>query len=105
MADKTEPLSGILIDEQTEITLGEICRACSVEAEWVVTLVEEGVLEPLGRNRSHWRFTGAQLKSARTILRLQRDLGLNIAGAALALELLEELEILRARLAALEPET
>jgi chaperone modulatory protein CbpM len=31
-------------------------------------------------------------------LRLKRDLGVNIAGAALAIDLLEELEELRARL-------
>jgi len=31
-------------------------------------------------------------------LRLQRDLGLNLAGAALALELLDEVEALRAQL-------
>ena len=104
MTGESKALSGVVIDEQTEMTLGEVCRACSVHAEWVVTLVEEGVLEPAGRDQAHWRFTGVQLRSARTVLRLQRDLGLNLAGAALALDLIEELEALRARLAALEPE-
>jgi chaperone modulatory protein CbpM len=35
-------------------------------------------------------------------LRLQRDLGVNPAGAALALELLDELESLRVQLKAME---
>ena len=34
--------------------------------------------------------------------RLQRDLGLNLAGVALALELLDEIEALRSRISALE---
>jgi chaperone modulatory protein CbpM len=35
-------------------------------------------------------------------LRLQRDLGVNLAGVALALQLLDEVEALRARINALE---
>jgi chaperone modulatory protein CbpM len=38
----------------------------------------------------------------RIVQRLESDLGLNLAGAALALELLEEVEDLRHRIAALE---
>jgi chaperone modulatory protein CbpM len=44
---------------------------------------------------AEWRFSGAQLRRARIALRLERDLGVNAAGVALALELLEELEQLR----------
>ena len=44
---------------------------------------------------TEWRFSGAQLRRARIALRLERDLGVNAAGVALALELLEELEQLR----------
>jgi chaperone modulatory protein CbpM len=103
MATKRTAVSGILLDESTELSLGEVCRACSMHAEWVVTLVEEGIIEPAGGDQRSWRFTGMQLRHLRTISRLQRDLGVNLAGAALALELLEEVEALRARLAALEP--
>jgi chaperone modulatory protein CbpM len=101
MATK-ETVSGIVLDERIEFTLGDVCEACAVQTEWIVTLVEEGVLDPMGQDPSSWRFTGAQLRSARTVSRLQRDLGINLAGAALALELIDEIETLRERLAALE---
>ena len=49
----------------------------------------------LETNTAQWRFSGAQLRRARIALRLERDLGLNAAGVALVLELLEELEQFR----------
>ena len=67
-------------------------------------LVEEGVLTPEGEAPGQWRFTGLHLHRARVAARLQRDLGVNLAGAALALELLEEMEVLRARLRRLSGE-
>jgi chaperone modulatory protein CbpM len=42
------------------------------------------------------------LQRARVALRLQNDLDVNLAGAALALELLDELDELRARVQRLE---
>ena len=94
-------LAGVVLDEQTPLTLAELSRACSVQVEFIVELVDEGVLAPAGREPQRWRFTGAQMHRARTAARLQRDLGINLAGAALALQLLDEVEVLRARLRAL----
>jgi chaperone modulatory protein CbpM len=37
------------------------------------------------------------VRRVRLVVRLQRDLGVNLAGAALVLELMSELELLRAR--------
>ncbi len=91
-------LSGDVLEEEVELTFIELCRACRLPAERVVELVQEGVVEPQGRDPEHWRFRGASLARVRCELRLQRDLGVNTAGAALALELLEELEFLRSRL-------
>ncbi len=51
---------------------------------------------------SQWRFPGVSVRRVRTVVRLQRDLGVNVAGAALAIELLDEINALRARLEALE---
>jgi chaperone modulatory protein CbpM len=95
---KQTSLSGILLDEQIELSLDDLCRACSSSTEWVIELVEQGALEPVGDEQSGWRFTGTSLQRAHTAMRLQRDLGINMAGVALALDLLEELETMRARL-------
>lgn len=97
MADRKKSVTTVeVLEVDVEFTLSEICHACGVETTDVVRLVEEGVLEPSGRNESHWRFPGVSLQRARRALRLQQDLGVNAAGAALALDLIEEIERLRA---------
>lgn len=102
MTDKRYILKGVVLEEETEFTLGDLSRACSVHAEWIISLVDEGILEPKGRTISEWRFSGDNLNRVLAVQRLQRDLGINLPGTALALELLEEIESLRCRLAALE---
>ena len=87
-----------LIDEQTTFTLVELCRSCAVEAELIEALVEQGILEPTGRGDHHWCFPANSLRRTHVTLRLTRDLGVNLAGAALALDLLERIEELDARL-------
>lgn len=86
------------IIEDTSLTLAELCRACDVHADWVFGLVEEGIIEPNGKEIRTWRFSGRSLVRVRSALRLQRDLGVNLAGIALALDLMEELEKLRTQL-------
>jgi chaperone modulatory protein CbpM len=97
-------LSGIILEEQTELTLADISRSCSVHAEYIIELVEEGVLAPQGREPVLWRFTGDQIQRVTVALRLQRDLGINLAGVALVLQLLGDIERLQARLSAIESE-
>ncbi len=99
MEKHSEPLvTGRIVEEEIQLTLDDLCVACAVHAERIVELVEEGVLEPAVREPGGWSFGGSSLRRARVALRLQRDLDINLAGAALALELLDEVESLRARL-------
>ena len=49
---------------------------------------------------TEWHFSGAALRRVRRALRLERDLELNLAGVALALDLMDELEQLRNELRA-----
>jgi chaperone modulatory protein CbpM len=59
------------------------------------------VVQPVkGQAPESWRFGEAQVHHVTVAWRLQRDLGVNPAGAALALRLLDEMETLRAQLAA-----
>ena len=89
--------TGTVIEEDS-LTLAQLCRACGVHADWIISLVEESIIEPQGEDIRLWRFSGASLVRARSALRLQRDLGVNLAGIALALDLIEELESLRAHM-------
>ena len=57
-----------------------------------------GVLEPQGRDISGWRFRAADLTCARRVARLQRDFEASLDAAAVMLDLLDQIERLRARL-------
>lgn len=96
--DQTAQITGFILEEQSGLSLDDLCRACAAQAERIIELVNEGVLAPVGAAPDDWRFTGIHLHRARVALRLETDLGVNLAGAALALELLDELDALRERL-------
>lgn len=91
-------IEGRVVEEELHLTLVELCQACCAEQEHVMAWVFEGVLEPIGRSPQEWRFTGDSLRRARLALRLTRDLEINPPGVALALDLLDEIAALRARL-------
>jgi chaperone modulatory protein CbpM len=85
----------VVLDERLTLTLNEVCEVCGVEESVVVEMVREGVAEPLDPGANHWVFTGVAVTRLRTAHRLQRDLHINLAGAALALDLLEEIRTLK----------
>jgi len=86
------------IVEDDQLTLEQLCNTCAVDADWIVSLVDESIIEPDGNEIRSWRFSGISLRRVRTAQRLQKDLGVNLAGIALALDLLEELNQLREQL-------
>ena len=90
-------LQGELISQEAEFTLQDLCRSCMLPYEHVVALVEEGVLEVHSQDSTQWRFRVSSFRRVRTAMRLQRDLGVNLAGAALALELLDRIAELERR--------
>lgn len=100
MNKKSYIYSGYVIEEEAELSLAQLSQACCMNAEWLMSLVDEGILEPLSKESRC--FGGVDIYRARTVRRLQQDLGVNLAGAALALELLEEIDVLRTRLGVLD---
>jgi chaperone modulatory protein CbpM len=88
----------MILDETEEVTLADLTRTCRVHAEWVMELVEEGIIEPRGPGGPQWRFAATSVVRVQKAQRLQRDLGVNLPGIALALELLDRIEALEARL-------
>lgn len=55
-------------------------------------------MEPENLSTPDWRFDSRALKRLQKTIHLQRDLRVNLAGAALVLDLLEEVEELRRKL-------
>ena len=97
MAERTlTTLRGIVLDEQVTFTLGELSHACGIQTELVIEMVDEGVIEPAASD-NEWQFHGQSLVRAQRALRLVRDLDLNWPGAALVLDLLDELDRLQKR--------
>jgi len=91
----TDPISAMLLDDSVELSLAELCTACRVSEELVIDIVAEGIVEPLGVERAQWRFSGVAVTRIQRVIRLQQEFDVNLPGAALALELLEEIERLR----------
>ncbi len=88
----------VLVEDEVLFTLFELCRASHADTELVQALVLEGVLIPSGPSMADWRFEGASLRRARAAVRLTRDLELSVAGTALVLDLLDQIESLHAQL-------
>lgn len=95
--------SAEILESSATCTLEELCDACSVEAEWLTGLVDYGAIDPIGKDRAEWRFAGITVVRVQRARRLERDLGLNLPGVAVALDLLDQIDDLRARLSAHEP--
>jgi len=104
MADsESNVLSGRILEEDSEVTLAQLCEACAVQAQAIEAMMEEGIVVATGGEVRAWRFTRSTVVRVRTVLRMQRDLHVNLAGAALALDLLERIETLQARLRSFDP--
>jgi chaperone modulatory protein CbpM len=102
---ESDILTGSVIGDEGVLALEELARACGAEAKWIIELVAVGVLEPQGTDISRWRFRAADLTCARRVARLQRDFEASLDAAAVMLDLLDQIERLRARLkrAGLDP--
>lgn len=95
MTEEIIILNGTILDEETEFSLLEICSICTIPVERVQDMIAEGLINPKGSGPRHWRFTFLEIRRIKRTIRLQRDLGINLPGCALVLDLLDELEELR----------
>jgi len=102
MAGVTHRLEAHVLGEGDWIGATEICQLCWLDLGAVMELAELGVVAPRGTPPGEWQIPATALPRLRVIGRLMRDLGVNVSGAALALELLEARRQLERRIRALE---
>ena len=91
--------SATVVEEELQLSLDELCRACRAQHEQIHLWVVEGVLQPVaGDTPQAWRFAGASLRRAKLAITLTHELEVNAPGVALALDLMDEIESLKASL-------
>jgi chaperone modulatory protein CbpM len=88
-----EPVMSSLI---MQLTLHEFCQSAGLPQTVLLAIVEHGIVEPSGPTPEQWLFDISTLAIAKRAFRLQTDLQIEWTGVALALQLLDELEHLRA---------
>ena len=89
---------GHVVDNENKLTLGQLCSICPASPDVIIEMVNQGILDLEGRRISEWRFSWETVQRIRQVRRLLHDLELNMAGAALALHLLDKIERLEAML-------
>lgn len=79
-------------------SLLQICRNCHADPEFVISVVDHGILKPIGNRPIHWRFNKRQFELLQTILMLKYRYELNLLGIEYVLSLLEANKTLRSKL-------
>ena len=88
---------GVCLTDDHALELEAFAAACGTEAEFIRLLVDEGLVQPVALQPA-WRFGGEELARVRRICRLQRDFEANLQSVAVMLDLIDEIERLRAQL-------
>jgi len=102
MVRVTQVLEARLLGESDWIAATEICQLCRLDLDAVLELAALGVMSSRERAPGEWQVPATALPRLRVVGRLMRDLGVNVSGAALALQLLEAQRELEIRLCHLE---
>jgi chaperone modulatory protein CbpM len=88
---------GVCIADEHALDLEAFAAACGADVEFVRVLVDEGLVQPVVQQPA-WRFSGEALARVRRIRRLQRDFEANLQSVAVMIDLVDEIEHLRATL-------
>jgi chaperone modulatory protein CbpM len=88
---------GVCLTGEHTLELAEFAAACGLDVTVVRLWVDEGLLAPAAEHPA-WRFGGEELTRVRRIRRLQRDFEANLQSVAVMLDLIDEVERLRAKL-------
>jgi chaperone modulatory protein CbpM len=102
MVRVTQVLEAHVLGEGDWIAVSEICHLCRLDLEAVLELAQLGIVSSRERKPGEWQVAATALPRLRVASRLMQDLGVNVSGAALALELLEAQRELEKRLRSLE---
>jgi chaperone modulatory protein CbpM len=96
-------LTSFVVDDDVTFTLTEVRRRFSIDNKIIDDMLEHGLIESETTSPTTELCVNQQaLQRIQRALHLYHDLGVNIAGAALVLDVLDELETVRSELRILQ---
>lgn len=90
-------VTGVIVDE-AGLSITEICHRYTISEQFLFELAEQGLFHSKTVFKKNSQLDANAIQRLESALRLQRDLGVNVPGAVLAIELSEKLEKLRKEL-------
>jgi chaperone modulatory protein CbpM len=89
MTDTAEMREARVVGDAEWIAAAELCRLCRLDLDALIELADLGLVSPRGCSPQEWQLPAAAVPRLAMAGRLMRDLGINLSGAVLAVELLE----------------
>lgn len=86
-----ETMTGILIEGDHLLSLTHVCQALNTNETFIIELISHEVILPQQRDEA-WLFDSTSFRRAKLAVSFYHDLGINLEGIALALELIDRLE-------------
>lgn len=99
MAQKT--ITAILVDETRTYSYLEVCEKFDMSETMLIEMIEHGLLNASALKLKDIIFDQKMIGRIQAARRLQQDLEVNLPGVVLALELLDELALMREELSIL----
>jgi len=96
--DRNTVITGVLLDENTTISFPQVCHTYHISEDVLIELLEHGLIKEITPPVKQVNFNPVMLNRIQSARRLQEDLGVNLQGVILALELRDELESVRREL-------
>lgn len=90
--NKKTVVTGVLIDENAKISFLEVCEQFDLSKDMIQEMIEHGFFEEHPLQKNDALIDQRTLDRIHSAQRLGQDLGINIPGIVLVLELLDELE-------------
>lgn len=91
-------VSGVLMDDTVTISFSQVCQLYQIPEEVLLALLEHGLIEGITPPVERIVFNQSMVRRIQSAQRLQDDLGVNLQGVILALELRDELDAIRCEL-------
>ncbi len=85
-------------DEWVFISTKALSQSMGVSSRLIDEMIDLGIVQGKQKSTTELVFSSIEIYRIRKAIRLNRDLGVNVAGAALVLDLLDQIEKLKRQL-------